>query len=350
MGPAVTKIAIRYIQAYTDRIGKARYYFRRKGFPKVTLPGLPGSNEFMEAYRRALDGAPAAKKHPARPFISGSVDALVSQFYGSAQWAALRPSSQRIYRGILEPFRQEHGDKPVSLLERKHVQEMIAERASKPHSANAFKGLLRNLMGFAVDNGYRTDNPLVGMKRLKTNRDGFHTWTDDEIAAFEKHWPVGSKPRLAFALHLYTGQRRSDVLKMTWGHIERGRIRVTQVKTGATLRIPIHPELQRVLDAAPRDHVAILGAPMHPNSYCIWFRRVADAAGLPMRCASHGLRKAAARRLAEAGCTVLEIASVTGHASLAEVQRYTREADRDRLAEQAITKIRHFGAKSLETQ
>ena len=43
------------------------------------------------------------------------------------------------------------------------------------------------------------------------------------------------------------------------------------------------------------------------------------AAGLPDRCVLHGLRKAAARRLAEAGCTEKEIAAVTGHTTLKEV-------------------------------
>jgi hypothetical protein len=38
----------------------------------------------------------------------------------------------------------------------------------------------------------------------------FHTWTEDEIAAYERRWPVGSRERLAFALLLYTGQRVSD--------------------------------------------------------------------------------------------------------------------------------------------
>jgi len=47
-------------------------------------------------------------------------------------------------------------------------------------------------------------------------------------------------------------------------------------------------------------------------------------------CSAHGLRKAAARRLAEAGCTEHEIAAITGHASLREVQRYTKAADQKR--------------------
>jgi len=57
-------------------------------------------------------------------------------------------------------------------------------------------------------------------------------------------------------------------------------------------------------------------------------------------CSAHGLRKAAARRLAEAGCTAHEIAAITGHASLGELVRYTKAVDQRRLAEAAMTKTR----------
>jgi integrase len=53
----------------------------------------------------------------------------------------------------------------------------------------------------------------------------------------------------------------------------------------------------------------------------------------------HGLRKAAARRLAEAGCTEKEIAAVTGHTTLKEVARYTRAADQKLLAAGAVAKL-----------
>ena len=64
--------------------------------------------------------------------------------------------------------------------------------------------------------------------------------------------------------------------------------------------------------------------------------RAISEAGLPQRCKPHGLRKAAARRLAEAGCSASEIMAITGHKTLAEVERYTRAAEQERLARQAI--------------
>src|SRR5215510_15314369 len=70
-----------------------------------------------------------------------------------------------------------------------------------------------------------------------------------------------------------------------------------------------------------------------------WFRDQCRAAGLH-GCSAHGLRKAAARRLAEAGCTAHEIAAITGHASLREIARYTKAVDQKKLAAAAIEKVK----------
>ena len=53
----------------------------------------------------------------------------------------------------------------------------------------------------------------------------------------------------------------------------------------------------------------------------------------------HGLRKAAARRLAEALCEPHEIMSITGHRTLKEVTRYTEAFDRAKLGRSAMAKL-----------
>jgi hypothetical protein len=63
-------------------------------------------------------------------------------------------------------------------------------------------------------------------------------------------------------------------------------------------------------------------------------------------CVTHGLRKAAARRLAEAGCTTPKIMAITGHKSLRVVERYPRETTQERSAGAAIRKLEsQTGAK-----
>jgi integrase len=368
----MTRFKLKYIHAYIDRHGHARHYFRRRGSPKVSLPGLPGSSEFMAAYQAALDGIQKPQKRAVRPIAPrGSIEALVTDYLASAGFLGLKRPSQRAYRGILDPFRAEHGHRLVKDLSRDIVKKLFASKAATPSGANNFLAVLRVLMEFAVDEGYRDDNPVAGIKRIRIRSGGYHPWTDEEIERFEQHWPIGTKARLAFALHLYTGQRRSDVIRMTWRDIvtreevmpadtnartnsdtsprrqlalSGGAIQIKQAKTGKRLRIPIHPNLAAALDAAPREHIAILttqyGRPFTTDGYGGWFAKMVRRAGLPKECASHGLRKAAARRLAEAGCTAHEIAAITGHASLSEVERYTRDASQDRLGETAIGKLK----------
>ncbi|WP_409997996.1 tyrosine-type recombinase/integrase [Bradyrhizobium sp. SZCCHNS3002] len=186
--------------------------------------------------------------------------------------------------------------------------------------------------------GWADRDPTAGVRGYKSKE--IHTWNESEIAVFERHWPEGTRERLTFALLLYTGQRGSDVYRMTWADIADGAIRVAQQKTTTKLTVPIHEALERVLSTANRGHPTILATAYGERFSVKGFGQMISAAireaGLPQRCKAHGLRKAAARRLAEAGCSASEIAAITGHKTLAEVERYTRAADQERLARQAI--------------
>ncbi|WP_410052829.1 tyrosine-type recombinase/integrase [Bradyrhizobium sp. SZCCHNRI1058] len=186
--------------------------------------------------------------------------------------------------------------------------------------------------------GWTDRDPTAGVRGYKSKE--IHTWNESEIAVFERCWPEGTREHLTFALLLYTGQRGSDVYRMTWADISGSAIRVAQQKTAAKLTIPIHEALDRVLSTANRSHSTILATVYGERFSVKGFGQMISAAireaGLPPRCKAHGLRKAAARRLAEAGCSASEIAAITGHKTLAEVERYTRAADQERLARQAI--------------
>lgn len=179
---------------------------------------------------------------------------------------------------------------------------------------------------------------------LKTRMEcGFGTWAEDDIAKFEATWAKGTRERLALALLLYTGQRRGDVIRMGRQHLSGDFLRVTQSKTGASLEIPLHSELKSVIAETPKEHLTFLttqfNRPFTAAGFGNWFRDACDDAGLK-GLSAHGLRKAAATRLADAGCSAHEVASITGHKTLAEVQRYTAAADQKRLARGAMKRIK----------
>lgn len=176
---------------------------------------------------------------------------------------------------------------------------------------------------------------------------GFHSWELHEIRKYEERHPVGSKARLAMTLLLYTACRREDVVRFGPQHVRDGRIRYRQAKNKhrnpVDLDIPIHPDLKAIIDATPSNHLTFLtteyGRSFTPAGFGNKFRQWCNEAGLP-HCSSHGLRKAAATRLAQRGATAHEIMAITGHRSLEEVERYTRAAKQGELADAAMVKFK----------
>lgn len=309
----MTRIRLKYVNEYRDRHGRVRRYFRRPGCRAIPLPGLPGSIEFMQAYQAALailSPPPPSPKH----VIAGSLAVLTAGYLRSSDFANLSSTSQASYQVALKPILAAHGHRLVRDLTKvaaRHVVEQIG--TVRPGMANLTKAVLSKVMAYAIDNGVRADNPFAGLKPYRLGT--YHTWTDAEIAQFERRWPLGTRERLAFALLLYTGQRGWDVVRMQRADITNGRIRVAQDKTrkGTTneLLIPIHPALARALQAGPvvgMTHIITdpRGKPLQRLAKIV--AAAVKTAGLPSRCVAHGLRKAALRRLAEAGSTTKQIA------------------------------------------
>jgi integrase len=330
---------LRYVQAWVDREGKAHHYFRRTGHPRVRLPGLPGSAEFMRAYEAALEAAPAEiGAGRSRP---GSVGAAIAGYYTSLEYGSLATATKAARRSVLERFRDAYGDFPLANMPQRFL--VTFPDGMKPHAARNWLKAIRGLMTFAVSRQMMAADPSLGIKLPKVKTDGHHSWEEHEIELYQATHPIGSKARLAFALGLYTAQRRSDVIRLGPNNLRDGHIEVRQRKTGTFVAIPILPELQAILDATPCEHPTLIvnsiGRPYSPSDFSEWFRRQCDAADLPRECVFHGLRKAALTRLANSGATTHEIASISGHKSLKEIERYTKAASQRQLAHNAIGKL-----------
>ena len=342
MGRRGMSVTLRYVQVFEDRHGHTRYYFRRVGFPRTALPGAPGSPPFMEAYNAALAETPplvASRKAPE----DGTWGKLVLDYLASVQFKRTKASSQNVTRRIIERFASTHGHRTLAGMKRRHVEVIISGMADRPGAANSLLRRLRVLINFAIANDLVKADVTKGIPFFAEGT--HHTWTDEELQTYEEKWPLGTRQRTGYALALYTGQRRSDVAKMTWRDYDerRGVIAVRQDKTGAELLIPVHPELRQALEAWPRSHVAMLANPdgrgTSVQGFGNFMGEAIGKAGLPERCVLHGLRKAAARRLAEAGCSVHQIMAITGHKTLSEVARYTEQAMQEPRARDAIARL-----------
>jgi integrase len=334
----------KYTQAFVDRNGTPRFYFRKAGSKRTPLPGLPWSPVFMAAYEAAQEGRPSHVEIGVSRTKPGTINALVVSYFNSMAFQTLAPETRRTRRNILERFRAEHGDKRSALLKREHVNVMFAKKAATRFAARNWLKTVRALMQFAVAEGLLATDPTTGIKNLSGKTDGFRTWNEDDIAAFEARHPIGTRERLALALLLNTAQRRGDVVRMGRQHVRKTPggpvIDVKQQKTGTKVAIPIHPDLQAVLNATPSEHLTFLttafGKPFAAAGFTNWFRDACNAAGLPRGTSAHGLRKAACRRLAEAGCSANVIAAISGHKSLNEVERYTVAANQERMARMGV--------------
>jgi integrase len=339
MGTSVMGDKLRYVLSFTDRHGHRRHYYRRGGQKLVPLPGELGSPEFNRAYELASGGQ---KPRTAKRIKPGSFGALVAAYYASG-FCDLKPITQASYRIYIEPLRERFGDMPAQM-SGKDVRALIQEPPT-PAAGNNVLGAIRRLVAFGMAQTppMLTSDPTLGVKRRKVPKTGgFVAWTDNDVAIFSERHDLGSRARLAMALLLYTAQRRADVVRMGWQHVGAGRIAVCQGKTGERLRIRIHPELQAILDATPRTQMTFLvtdyGKPFTPAGFGNWFGERCREAGLRLN--AHGLRKAAARRLVEAGCSVHEVMAITGHRTLSEVQRYTREVEQERMADAAVRRLK----------
>jgi integrase/recombinase XerD len=220
---------------------------------------------------------------------------------------------------------------------------MLAE-IEKPSVRRHWLKAIRGLMQAAIP-AMRKDDPTSGIPGIKLPKSrGHHAWTDAEIEQYRAYWPLGTQQRLVFEFVLETVSRRGEVIRLGPQHVKNGRIRIERTHGSADVDIPISPELQAACNSMPKAHLTYIvtayGKPRSKYGLGNDFARWATEAGLPARCRMHGLKKGGMRRLAEHGNTTHELMAISGHRTLSEVQRYTDDADRKRLATSGMAKRR----------
>ncbi|WP_119270900.1 tyrosine-type recombinase/integrase [Taklimakanibacter deserti] len=331
------KIDFKYLVADDDRHGNRRYYVRKPGAPKIRLREEFGTEEFRRAYDEAMAGRAVVK--PKTKIAEGSALWVCRAYYQSTWFLnKLGESSQEVRRRILDRWAEALDDRPFRLITKQHVLGWIDDRADRPEAANNFLKALRGLFAFAVERRFIAADPTAGIKKIITETDGFHVWTEDEVDKFEARHPVGSKARLALALLLYTGVRRSDLVTLG-PQMNDGFHRVKQRKTKRVIMLPIIDELASVIAASPCGSTTYLvtqhGRPFSAKGFGARMRKWCDDAGLP-QCTAHGLRKVGATRAADRGASERQLMAIFGWSTVEQASVYTRAADQKRMASAAI--------------
>jgi integrase len=319
-----------------SRHGKVVWYVRPGQGKRVRLPDQYGTDEFWDAYRAALQGKPLPK--PGGP-AKGSVAWLIARYIESAEWSDLSPATRKQRHTIYRTVEAQSGDKPFAKISKAAILQGRDRRKDRPHAANNFLKAMRGLFGWALARDHVKADPTIGVKLLSgQNDDGFHSWTEDELQRFEARWPLGTRQRLAFDILLYTGLRRGDAVKLGRQHVRNGEFTIRTEKTGAVVTRPLRPEAARSIAAATTGDMTFIvterGQAFSKESFGNWFKKACKAAGVPG--SSHGLRKAGARRAAEAGASESQLNALFGWApGSRESATYTRQANNAHLARTA---------------
>lgn len=329
-----------YVDRFVDRNGKARHYYRPGGRgPRVTLPGLPWSNEFMLAYAAAETGAGPMPKGLHR-IAPGSIEAAVVRYLDSDAWKAQAQTSRDLRRPIIEHVRREIGAHKLRALRRDHVQGLIADKS--PSAQSNWMKALRHFTNWALRENLLAADPCAGVQTArKPQTGGFMTWTEQHVDTYRASYPLGTQARLAIELMLNLGVRISDARQIGRPHIRDGMLTDYQPQKGRTtnghlINVPVHADLARAIVAMPVVGRETFLVTTEGNVYTAKYlgqkmREWCNSADLP-ECTSHGLRKLCLTRLAEAGCSPHEIMSISGHKNIKEIETYTATASRKKLA------------------
>lgn len=341
------EIRYRYVFEDVDRHGNVRLYFWKRPGRKVRIHEQPGSKAFSERYHELIEGDAAGVPAIAK-VTAGTFGWLVQAYVKSVTAKALDPSTLRKRRLILEhcgrepiaPNRPEiFADFPVDRMTTKALRVLRDRKADVVEGANGRVRALRPLFKWALAQEHVRTNVARDLERIRKPSAGWTAWTVDDVAAFEKRHPVGTTARLALAILLFTGMRRSDCVQFGRQHIRDDWISKPQWKNRNVhpqrIEIPLMPALKEVIEASKTGDLAFLvtsfGQPFSIAGFGNWFRERCNEAGL-FKLSAHGMRKAGATILAERGATTHQLMAVYGWRSLAEAEIYTRSAERKTLA------------------
>lgn len=327
-----------YLSRERTRHGKSVWYVRLDG-KRIRLRAEYGTPEFDAEYQAALAGKPRTSAGTA---ASGTVAWLIARYRETNAWRSLSATTRHKRDQILRQAVKTAGNVQIGAITPAKIKEGRERRAHTPGQATHFLYAMRGLFRWALDAQMVKTDPTVGIKNPPRRRgSGYRPWTEDDVAAYEGRWPIGTRQRVWLDVLLYTGLRRGDAVRLGRQHVRDGIATIKTEKTGAIVALPILPVLAATLAAGPcGDLTFICGARGHPmpkQSFSNDFKIACCAAGVPG--SAHGVRKIAATRAANAGATVAQLEAIFGWSGGRMASLYTRAADRRRLAREAMHKL-----------
>lgn len=314
----------------------ATYRYAWRGGPR--LLAKPDTAAFAGELTRRL----AERKIPVgRTFLT-----LIAEYKASTAFTTKRDTTRKTYLRYLKLIEDEFGTVPIAALNdnrmRGEFKDWRDKMADTPRAADLAWTLLARVLSVAKDRGKIDVNVCERGGRLYTSDRTDAVWTDGMIATVRGDFPAHL--RSAFTLALYTGQRQGDLLRLPWSAMKDGRIRLRQSKTGRRVSIPIANTLAAEIALIPKRGPIMLTSSDHrpwtSDGFSASWRKACKFARIE-GVTFHDIRGTAVTKLAESGCTVPEIATITGHSvsdvdSILDSHYLSRS---DALADNAIKRL-----------
>lgn len=333
-----------HVTTERNRHGTRVYYFRVGKGARIRLPDY-GTPEFEPAYRAALAGNPLPRPGALR--AAGSLAWGIAEYQQSLHWRSLGDLTRRRRGATFQQMIDKSGHRQMrDIVEQDLIDAREKRTGGKGHAANNFLKAVKPLFAYFRERGWISVDPARHVDRVKAVKGTRLAWTADDIAAYEKRHPLGTMPHLAMRLLLFTGLRRSDIVKLGRQHLRNGMIRFRPGKTETTSEVVVTftalpPLLEAIAATRTGDLTFLQTEPGHSfasgNSFGNWFRDRCIEAEVPAR--AHGLRKLGPTLAAQAGATPHELMAMWGWTTLAQAELYTRSANREALGETAASKL-----------
>lgn len=338
-----------YLHRHVTRHGKVVWYVQKPGQPHIRIRAAFGTPEFDVAYAAAIEGVAPLRPRSAAP---GTLAWLITRYRETSAWSALSAATRRQRDNIFRHVIDENGTRPIAHVTTNTLIGSREKRKDTPAQARNFLDAMRGLFAWATKAQLIKSNPALGIDNpARKTGDGFRPWTEEDVARYEARWPIGTRQRVWLDVLLYTGLRRGDAVRLGRQHVRNGIARIKTEKSQLTVQVtlPLLPVLVRTLEAGSCGDLTFIagakGQPLTKESFGNEFRVACNAAGVPG--SAHGVRKIAATRAANNGATVAQLEALFGWHGGTMASLYTRNADRERLAVESISKLANDSETSI---
>lgn len=340
--------------------GTTRYRVRQEGNKgkRTTIPVDPHHPDFLHYYYAAREGAAWEPDAPAT-LVEHSLDWLVSRylnFLGSMveanQMSAATLKQRRSILTRLCDFSDPQGTRYGDCDMNAPTAAFIAVRdawASKPGAADNLIKTIRAVYTWSMERGEIAHNPAAGIGSINKNPKGGATaWTAADLRAFKAAHPKGTTAHLWLTIQAFTACRIGDALWI--GRQQEKTIDgelwlefQPRKKGSAFVSIPMLPPLVEATRASkvigPSYLLNDKGTPFSSTEALrVRVQRWCVSAGLKNR-SSHGVRKAMAELMAEAGSSQHQIMAVMAHTQARTSEVYTKGVQRRGLAADGLQSL-----------